>query len=317
MKPYNNLTLNIMATVEKSKQNKFIYNIFSEILITRNIKIPISNINNNIKNILEQKLKKSLEGKCIVEGYVKKNSIEVIAYSNGIIENIYAEFCVVMKCLICCPVEGLKIRCVAKNITQAGIRAEIPNVKNEENYESPIIVFIARDHYYDKINFQKVQENDNIEVKIIGQRFELNDTYISVIAELVETAEDKRLRRINEAKKVKYEAKIEKMKTKKDKKEDELQKSDALPDDDVLPEDDDVLPDDDDVLLEDDDALPEGNDALAEDDDALLEDDVLPEDELVDDDLIDADELVDDIVDNDVEDDEIEDSELDEEEMDE
>ena len=34
--------------------------------------------------------------------------------------------------------------------------------------------------------FSAVKPDDEIEVKVIGQRFELNDKYISIIAELVE-----------------------------------------------------------------------------------------------------------------------------------
>ena len=49
---------------------------------------------------------------------------------------------------------------------------------------SPIVVFIARDHYYEKDYFNNVKEGDNIMIKVIGQRFELNDKYISIVAEL-------------------------------------------------------------------------------------------------------------------------------------
>jgi CTP synthase (UTP-ammonia lyase) len=38
--------------------------------------------------------------------------------------------------------------------------------------------------------FNSVKENDNIKVKVIGQRFELNDKYISIIASLVEDHEN-------------------------------------------------------------------------------------------------------------------------------
>ena len=70
------------------------------------------------------------------------------------------------------------IDCVVKNITKAGIRAET----NEE--KSPVVIFIARDHHYLSHNFSDINEADQIQIRIIGQRFELNDTYISIIAEL-------------------------------------------------------------------------------------------------------------------------------------
>ena len=73
----------------------------------------------------------------------------------------------------------MEIECIAKNITKAGIRAELDMDK------TPAIIFIARDHHYINKMFNEVEEGDHISVKIIGQRFELNDTNISAIAELI------------------------------------------------------------------------------------------------------------------------------------
>ena len=50
---------------------------------------------------------------------------------------------------------------------------------------SPYILFIARDHYYDDEYFNSIKENDNILAKVIGHRYDLYDTNISIIAELV------------------------------------------------------------------------------------------------------------------------------------
>jgi hypothetical protein len=72
------------------------------------------------------------------------------------------------------------ISCVAKNITKAGIRAE-----SAEESPSPVVVFIARDHHFSTAQFSSVQEGDKIMTRVIGQRFELNDKYVSIIAELV------------------------------------------------------------------------------------------------------------------------------------
>jgi hypothetical protein len=45
-------------------------------------------------------------------------------------------------------------------------------------------MFISREHNPDK-DFEQYKENQIIKVKVIGHRFELNDTYISVIGELL------------------------------------------------------------------------------------------------------------------------------------
>ena len=156
-------------------------NIYMETLITQQMVLPFTLIGNNIKEILEQMLVAKTEGTCIVEGFVKPNSCKILTYSSGILHENNIIFEIVFECAICSPVEGMLIECTAKNITKAGIRAEII----KENI-SPVVVFIAHDHHYKSKYFSLIKENDDIVVRVIGQRFELNDTYISVIAELVE-----------------------------------------------------------------------------------------------------------------------------------
>jgi hypothetical protein len=73
----------------------------------------------------------------------------------------------------------MNITCIAKNITKAGIRAETSDLP------SPVVIFVARDHHYSTPYFSDVKEMDEIVIKVIGQRYELNDKYISIIAELV------------------------------------------------------------------------------------------------------------------------------------
>ena len=129
----------------------------------------IIHVGSNIKQTLEKVIASEIEGKCIVEGYIKPNSTKILTYSSGEISGINVIFEVVFECFVCSPVEGMHIKCIAKNITKAGIRAETP----EE--PSPVVIFVARDHHTTKPYFAKVQPNDNITVRVIGQRFELND----------------------------------------------------------------------------------------------------------------------------------------------
>ena len=143
--------------------------------------LPINYIGKNLDDIIEEYIHNNFEGKCVVEGYVKPNSVKIIRYSSGLIErgnNIIFE--VVFECDICFPVEGMLVSCIVKNIVKAGIRAESSN-----EMPSPIIVFVAKDHHFTNQQFNEIQVNDTITVRVIGQRFELNDKYISIIGELV------------------------------------------------------------------------------------------------------------------------------------
>lgn len=170
---------------KKRKIDAKIQSIYSRCLITRKIVLPITTIGKNLKETIEENIKNNFEAKCVVEGFIKTNSSKIITFSSGVIErgnNILFE--VVFECDVCFPVEGMLITCVAKNITKAGIRAESAN-----DVPSPIVVFIAKDHHYSIPYFSELQEGDKINVRVIGQRFELNDKYISIIGELVKEKE--------------------------------------------------------------------------------------------------------------------------------
>ena len=159
------------------KDNK----LYTNTIITRKVNIPMINIGSNLKSNMLKLIESQISGKCIMEGYVKPNSIEIISYSNGIQENETIKFQVVFQCLVCNPAEGQLITCIAKNITKAGIRAEVDDDNN------PLIIFVARDHNYLSKSFSNTKENQEIVVRVLGQRFELNDKNISVIADLVES----------------------------------------------------------------------------------------------------------------------------------
>ena len=169
----------------KKRENK-IKDIYSRCLITRNISLPVTSINKNLRETIESTISYQFEGKCINEGYVKPGSSKIVTYSSGIIERgVNVIFEVLFECLVCFPVEGTLISCIAKNITKAGIRAE-----SSDESPSPVIIFIARDHHYSNAYFNSIQEGDKFNARIIGQRFELNDKYISIIAELVKPKTD-------------------------------------------------------------------------------------------------------------------------------
>ena len=165
----------------KERREVKISSVYSRCLITRNIVLPITAVGKNILEVIEQNVSANFEGKCIVEGYLKIGSTKIITYSSGVISRgINISFEVVFECDVCFPVEGMLISCIAKNITKAGIRAD-------SAYEepSPVVVFVAKDHNYNNDAFSEIKEGDKFNIRVIGQRFELNDKYVSIIGELV------------------------------------------------------------------------------------------------------------------------------------
>ena len=153
-------------------------------IITKKLSIPVKYIGANIKQVLEDILKKDFEGKCCIDGYVKKGSSKIITYSCGNIYGNIALFTIVFEYLVCNPPNGMRISCVVNNITNAGIMG----VANNTDI-SPVNIFIARDHHYNIPYFSQLKNEDVVMVRVIGQRFELNDNAVFIIAELEEQLE--------------------------------------------------------------------------------------------------------------------------------
>jgi hypothetical protein len=154
---------------------------FSSSLLNMKVYLSFIEIGYNIGDNLKKKIEHQVEGKCIAEGLVIPNSIEIISYSSGKINMEDVEFQVVYRCLICLPVEDMEMECITKSITKAGIHAEY--IYND----NPVIaVFITRDDNYDNPHFQEVKNPDvKIKVRITGVIYELNDPLIAVTAELI------------------------------------------------------------------------------------------------------------------------------------
>jgi DNA-directed RNA polymerase subunit E'/Rpb7 len=181
MKNNSTMIKNANTNPKHKKKEIILSSIYSRSIITRNISLQITVIGQNVKQVIEEYISFHYEGKCVVEGYIKPNSTKIITYSSGTIKRgNFVSFDIVFECELCFPVEGTIISCIAKTNTKAGITAESADEK-----PSPVIVFVARDHHYSSSYFNEIKEGDRINIKVIGQRFELHDKYISIIGELI------------------------------------------------------------------------------------------------------------------------------------
>tara|TARA_Y100000389_G_scaffold204641_1_gene258531 strand:+ start:2688 stop:3257 length:570 start_codon:yes stop_codon:yes gene_type:complete len=166
-----------------SKKDNKIYGVYTSSVLTANVQLHITEVGENLQRSLQNVISIKNEGKCIVNGYIKPQSIKILSFSSGVVKGEYIDFVTVYECMVCHPVEGMLMECDTKTITKAGIHAEV--IDKEGNV--PITIFIARDHHFTQNNFNNIKENEKITVSIIGIRFELNDPYICAIAKLVET----------------------------------------------------------------------------------------------------------------------------------
>ena len=151
---------------------------YHDSLLSRSISIPIVEIGGNIEQLLSNHIS-SLEGKCIEEGYLKLGSTKLIRYSCGVLKGASVTIQVIFQGKVVMPITGQSFVCVVENNTRAGIKGRL------DAKENPFVVFLAKDHH-NLPHFSDIKENTKLIVTILGQRFEINDPKISIIAVLEE-----------------------------------------------------------------------------------------------------------------------------------
>ena len=92
--------------------------------------------------------------------------------------------------MMCCPKEWDVMNCIAKTVTQAGIRA---HAFRKEHEPSPVVIYISRE-MQDAVRtpqvpvpmqMDSIKPGDTMQIRVVGKRFELNDKHVSVIGELI------------------------------------------------------------------------------------------------------------------------------------
>ena len=161
--------------------------LFTQQQIKRRLVIPFYRIKQHVdvKQLLVKELANQLEGRCSIEGYIIPNSISISTYSCGTLNAANIIFDIVAECLICFPEEHSVIKCITRTITQAGIRAGAMGLRH--GCVSPIEVFLSRDMNMKHGElFNRIEESDILTVEVIGRRFVLHDTHVTVIAMLLD-----------------------------------------------------------------------------------------------------------------------------------
>ena len=165
---------------EEGQQSRKVYGVYMNSMLDRKVYLHITQIGKTVKQNLEKKISNEIGGKCIDEGYIKPRSIKIHSYSSGNISGEHVEYQVCFECMVCLPVDGMLAECTCKSVTKAGVHAEV--IDDQGN--TPLTLFIARDHHHLNESLSSIKENDNLLARVIGIRYELNDKYISAIAKL-------------------------------------------------------------------------------------------------------------------------------------
>ena len=152
--------------------------IFIETLIKTTLIMPLESVLKNIDESVLNRLKETYEGKCMKDGYIMEDSIVIVKRSMaemyGSQMNGKVKFTIQYKAKICSPMKDNIIKCTINSINKLGVLA----------FNKPLRIIIAKEFHKKNDVFKNLKQGDEIEIKIIDKKFDLNSTNIQVIAML-------------------------------------------------------------------------------------------------------------------------------------
>lgn len=159
--------------------------LFNKNVLQTYIQLTPEEYNEAIDDIILEKLKEKVEGKCDNNGFINHDSAVILKRSMGELQqgqfNGACVFKVVYSVDICSPVEGMIIKCIVRNINKMGLFCELSGFD-----PSPLSLILAKQHHLKNEDFEKVKPNDLINVEIIGVKIEYNEDQITCIGILAD-----------------------------------------------------------------------------------------------------------------------------------
>lgn len=134
----------------------------------------------DVKDVLVTKLKERHESKCNSNGYVRPNSIDLVARSAGAAENgrytgNFVYDCK-MKCEVLYPKGGMVMNVLVIKVTKMGVYAV---------FEEAIRILIPRDIHIGSTEFDAIKEGDMIMVRLERSEIKTNAPFIMAVGKLV------------------------------------------------------------------------------------------------------------------------------------
>ena len=172
--------------------------IFIRVPLADHVKVGPKQLTQNMSATIVNRLVKLYAGKCSHHGYIRTGSIELITYSFGHVMDVTlngdVDYYVTYFAQVCNPAIGSTVKAKVVNQNMFGILAEsgIDNTPILEIIISNLSLSENNDNANDSININTIKRGDIINVEIVGKRFELDDTKMTIVGKVVPNTKEKR-----------------------------------------------------------------------------------------------------------------------------
>lgn len=134
-----------------------------------------------IKSVIETKLKEMHEGKCNANGYIRPGSVKLIGRSMGVAENGKFTGNMVFDCKYSCeilyPTADMELDVMVVKVNKMGAYTV---------FEEAIRILLPRDLHLGNEAFDALEESKTVRVRLIRSRFQSKDTFIMAVGKLAE-----------------------------------------------------------------------------------------------------------------------------------
>ena len=165
---------------------------YQKITIERNIIIDSKFINKNLNDNILTVLKNDIEEKCIGEGYIQKDSVEILQRSIGtVLTNSFkanVSYHINASVNVCNPPKNSILKTKVVGMNKSGIFCV------SEPLNILVIKNLMKENEFDNINI-----GDTITVKVKDKKFNLYDKVIKIIAEIINDDIPENKRKINKS----------------------------------------------------------------------------------------------------------------------
>jgi DNA-directed RNA polymerase subunit E'/Rpb7 len=144
--------------------------------LVRNVHLHAKDLKRNIEASLLAQLRHQYEGRCVPEGFLMRRSLTVVEHSLGRMNLIRGglDYVVKFQADVCLPHPGQHFRAPVVLKSKIGLHAELP----------PLKILLPRDLHIGNGEFDDAAEEQEVEIEVIGSRFQQGDETIVVLGKL-------------------------------------------------------------------------------------------------------------------------------------
>lgn len=144
--------------------------------LVRNVHLHAKDLKRNIESSLLAQLRHHYEGRCVPEGFLMRRSLTILEHSLGRMNLIRGglDYVVKFQADVCLPHPGQHFRAPIVLKSKIGLHAELP----------PLKILLPRDLHIGTSEFDEAAEQQEVEIEVIGSRFQQGDETIVVLGKL-------------------------------------------------------------------------------------------------------------------------------------